>query len=104
MSDGPDGQIPRRHRDPDSIWERYLTGKLSLEDNETLPALIKELHQEIAQHLGHKADAEHPYDVEPKDIDLPPAPPSPHKPTPIVHINVHRHHVAKRRRIDPRQN
>jgi hypothetical protein len=35
-----------------SIWESYLTGKLSLEDKETLPALIKELHREIAEHLG----------------------------------------------------
>jgi hypothetical protein len=104
MSDGPDGRVPQRRRSPDSIWERYLTGKLSLEDKETLPALIKELHQEIAQHLGHKPDAEKPEEVEPTGIDLPPAPPPLPKPPSIVDINVRRNHIAKRRRIDPRQN
>jgi hypothetical protein len=105
MTDGPDGRVPqRRRRSPDSIWERYLTGKLSLEDKETLPALIKELHREIAQHLGHKVDVENPDDVESTDIDLPPAPPPLRKPTPIVDINVRLNHIAKRRRIDPRQN
>jgi hypothetical protein len=104
MKDGPDGQVPRRRRSPDSIWERYLTGKLSLEDKETLPALIKELHREIAQHLGHKVDAESPDDVAPTDTDSPQAQPSQRDPVPIVDINVHRSHIAKRRRIDPRQN
>jgi hypothetical protein len=104
MTDGPDGRVPRRKRSPDSIWERYLTGKLSLDDKETLPALIKELHREIAQHLGHKVDADEPADVEPMDIDVPPAPPPLHKPTPMVDLNVRRNHIARRRRIDPRQN
>jgi hypothetical protein len=104
MSDGPDGRVPRRRRGPDSIWDRYLTGKLSLEDKETLPALIKELHREIAQHLGHKVDAERPDDAEPTDIDLPSAPLPLRKPTPIVDINLRRNHIARRRRIDPRQN
>jgi len=103
MNDGPDGRVPRRRRGPDSIWERYLTGKLSLEDKETLPALIKELHREIAQHLGHKVDAEHPSEVAPYDVDLPSPPPAA-KPTPIIDFNVRRSHIAKRRRIDPRRN
>jgi len=100
MKDGPDGRVPRRRRGPDSIWERYLTGKLSLEDKETLPALIKELHREIAQHLGHKVDADKPDEVEPLDSELL-APP---RPTPIIDLNVRRSHIAKRRRIDPRRN
>jgi hypothetical protein len=104
MTDGPDGRAPqRRRRGPDSIWERYLTGKLSLEDKETLPALIKEIHREIAQHLGHKVDAENPEEVEPLDLDPPVTPPAP-KLTPIVDINMRRAHIARRRRIDPRQN
>jgi hypothetical protein len=104
MTDGPDGRVPQRQRrGPDSIWERYLTGKLSLEDKETLPGLIKELHGEIAEHIGHKVDAEHPDDDEPLDIGVPPTPPL-RKPTHIVDINVRRNHIAKRRRIDPRQN
>jgi hypothetical protein len=105
MTDGPDGRVPRRRpRGPDSIWERYVTGKLSLEDKETLPALIKELHREIAQHLGHKVDADKPDEVEPRDIDLPATPTPAPKAVPIIEINVRRAHVAKRRRIDPRQN
>jgi hypothetical protein len=105
MKDGPDGRVPhRRRRGPDSIWERYLTGKLSLEDKETLPALIKELHREIAQHLGHKVDADKPEDVAPLDGDLPATPP-PARKVPIVDINVRRQvHIAKGRRIGPRQN
>jgi hypothetical protein len=103
MTDGPNGRVPRRKRSPDSIWERYLTGKLSLEDKETLPALIKELHREIAQHLGHKVDADEPNEVKPMDIDVPPAAP-PRKPTRIIDLNVRRSHIPRRRRIDPRQN
>jgi len=49
-------------------------------------------------------DADEPADVEPMDIDVPPAPPPHHKPTPIVDLNVRRNHIASRRRIDPRQN
>jgi hypothetical protein len=104
MTDGPDGRAPqRRRRGPDSIWERYLTGKLSLDDKETLPALIKEIHREIAQHLGHKVDAENPKEVEPLDLD-PPVTPAPPTLTPIVGISMRRTQIAKRRRIDPRQN
>jgi hypothetical protein len=104
MSDGPDGRLPQRKRSPDSIWERYLTGQLSLEDKETLPALIKEIHREIAEHLGHKVDAETPANAEPTDLDLPPSPPPLSKPPSIVDITVRRNHIAKRRRIDPRRN
>jgi hypothetical protein len=105
MKDGPDGRAPeRRSRGPDSIWERYLTGKLSLEDKETLPALIKELHREIAQHLGHKVDADKPDEVEPLDNDLPATSRSTPRPVPIIDLNVRRSHMAKRRRIDPRRN
>ena len=104
MTDGPDGRVPQRKRPPDSIWERYLTGKLSLEDKETLPALIKELHREIAQHLGRNVDADDPADVEPGDIDLPQTPPPLLKPSPIADLDVRRNNIAKRRRIDPRQN
>ena len=108
MTDGPDERVPgQRRRSPDSIWERYLTGKLSLEDKETLPGLIKEIHQEIAQHLGQKVDAEKRNDVEEIDGDPLPAPPPLRRPTPIIDIRARRAHIAKRRRlddIDPRQN
>ena len=105
MKDGPDGRVPRRRRrGPDSIWERYLTGKLSLEDKETLPALIKEIHREIAQHLGQHVDADKQDNVMPLDIDLPATPPPVLRKVPIIDINVRRAHVARRRRIDPRQN
>jgi len=105
MSDGPDGRVPRRRmRGPDSIWERYLTGQLSLEDKETLPALIKEIHREIAEHLGHKVDAEPANPGEPTSIDLPPTPPPPRNDTPIVDINVRRNQILRRRRSDPRHN
>jgi hypothetical protein len=103
MKNGSDGRAPQRRRPSDSIWERYLTGKLSLEDKETLPALIKELHREIVQHLGKKADAGNAEDVEPIDTELPVPPPAP-KLTPITDIVSRRAHIAKRRRIDPRQN
>ena|SRR5579862_2671864 len=103
MKDGPDGQAPLRRRSPDSIWERYLTGKLSLDDKETLPALIKELHQEIAQHLGKKPDAEQPEDVELLEIEAP-APPLTPKLMPLIDVTARRSHLAKRRPIDPRQN
>jgi hypothetical protein len=103
MTDGPDGQVPRRRRSPDSIWERYLTGKLSLEDTETLPALIKELHQEIAQHLGHKVDAIDPEDAEPIEPVPPAAPPPPRKRAPIIDIKIRGARIAKRR-IDPEKN
>jgi hypothetical protein len=103
MTGRPDGRVPRRRRAPDSIWERYLTGKLSLEDKETLPALIKELHREIAQHLGHRVDADNPDDA-PLDTAIP-ATTSP-TPTaiPRIDLNVPRTHIAKRRLIDPQQN
>jgi hypothetical protein len=105
VKDGSEGRDPqRRRRSPDSIWERYLTGKLSLEDKETLPALIKELHREIAQHLGHKVDADNPAEVEPHDIDLPTMPPPMLESAPIINLNVCRSHIPKRRRIDPRRN
>lgn len=104
MNDGPDGRAPQRKRPPDSIWERYLTGKLSLEDKETLPALIKELHQEIAQHLGKKPDAEKPEDAEPQEIEAPVAPPPALKLTPIIDVVARRSHIAKRRPVDPGQN
>ena len=105
MKDGPDGRIPRRRmRGPDSIWERYLTGKLSLEGKKTFPALLKELHREIAQHLGHNVDAENLEDIEALDDNRAVTPPPMPKLTPIIDINVRRAHIAKRRRIDPRQN
>jgi len=104
MTDGSDGRVPQRKRPPDSIWERYLTGKLSLDDKETLPALIKELHQEIAQHLGKKADAEKPEDVESLEIEPPVTPPPAPKLTPIIDWVARRSHIAKRRPIDPKQN
>ena len=104
MKDGPDKRVPQqRRRGPDSIWERYLTGKLSLEDKETLPALIKELHREIAQHLVHEVDADRPDVAQPVDIDQPDTPPAP-RPVPMIDLNIRRAHIAKRRRIDPRQN
>lgn len=105
MKDGPDGRVPQRKRPPDSIWERYLTGKLSLEDKETLPALIKELHREIAQHLGKKVDPERTEDVEPVEtepevVTPPPAPML----SPILDLAARRSHTAMRRPTDPRQN
>ena|SRR5579863_5150862 len=105
MKDGPDGRAPQRRRPPDSIWERYLTGKLSLDDKETLPALIKELHREIAQHLGKKVDAPQPEDVEPLETESPEVTPPPASQlTPLIDIIARRSHVAKRRLIDPGQN
>lgn len=105
MQDRSDGRVPqRKRRSPDSIWERYLTGQLSLEDKETLPALIKELHREIAQHLGGKPVAETPEDVYAPEIEHPEPPsPAPNL-TPMVDIAARRAHIAKRRPIDPRQN
>jgi hypothetical protein len=44
----------------DRIWERYLSGTLTLEDKETLPALIKELHREITEHLAQRESAKGP--------------------------------------------
>lgn len=104
MTDGPDGRVPQRRRPPDSIWERYLTGKLSLEDKETLPALIKELHREIAQHLGKKPDAEQPKDFEPSEIEPPMMPPAAPVLEPILDVVARRSHLVKRRPIDPHQN
>lgn len=116
MTDGPEGQLPERQpkRRPDSIWERYLTGKLSLTDKETLPALIKELHQEIAEHLGRRADKPIPPvgpEVDPilglNSMDPlvdPPKPPPIRKPRPSIDVNALRAHLAKRRPIDPRRN
>ncbi len=104
MTDGPDGQAPQRRRSPDSIWERYLTGKLSLEDKETLPALIEELHREITEHLSQRGDAAKPEQVESMGIDLPVAPhPSPEL-SPIIDVVARRSRIAKRRPIDPQQN
>lgn len=103
MKNGPENQRPRRQRPPDSIWERYLTGKLSLEDKEVLPALIKEIHQEIAQHLGKKADAEQPENVQPLEIEPSVTPPSPNH-MPLIDVTARRSHIAKRRPIDPHQN
>jgi hypothetical protein len=114
MHNGPEGQVPdpRPTRQPDSIWERYLTGKLSLTDKETLPALIKELHREIAEHLGKRADQPKQDEAEPKPrpivgrvdplVDLPA--PVVRRPTPIIDIHALRAHLAKRRPIDPRRN
>ena len=103
MKDAPDERVPRQgRRAPDSIWERYLTGKLSLEDKETLPGLVKELHLEIAQHLEHKTDAHKPNDVAPLACNSP-SPPAPGR-VPIIDINVRRSQLGKRRRIDPKQN
>ena len=103
MTNGAENQHPQRKRPPDSIWERYLTGKLSLEDKEVLPALIKEIHQEIAQHLVEKANAEQPEDVEPLEIESPGTPPSP-TPMPLIDVTARRSHIAKRRPVDPQQN
>ncbi|HZS60966.1 MAG TPA: hypothetical protein VFA43_16945 [Gemmatimonadaceae bacterium] len=104
MKDGPDGLAPQRRRPPDSIWERYLTGKLSLKDKETLPALIRELHREIAQHIGKKPDAAQPEDVEQVEIEPAVIPPAVPKLTPIIEVVARRSHLVKRRPIDPKQN
>lgn len=103
MQDGSDRRPPREpHRAPDSIWERYLTGRLSLEDQDTLPALVKELHREIAQHLGQAVDA--PSAAVPLDID-PPATKDPMLTSaPIVDTNARSAHLAERRRIEPPSN
>ncbi len=115
MIDGPEGHVPEQRRPvhrPDSIWERYLTGKLSLTDKETLPALIKELHREIAEHLGKRADKTKKNGIDP-DLDPmlgpdptldPPMPPIARKQRPVIDIDALRAHLAKRRPIDPRRN
>jgi hypothetical protein len=114
MIDEPEGQIPERQpqRQPDSIWERYLTGKLSLTDEETLPALIKELHREIAEHLGKRRDNTKKNEIN-SDLDAisgrdptidPPMPPAVRKPRPVIDVKALRAHLAKRRPSDPRRN
>jgi hypothetical protein len=114
MTDGPEGQVPERQpkRQPDSIWERYLTGKLSLTDKETLPALIQELHREIAEHLGKRADKvkkkEAHLTLDPTiDMDPPidaPMPPLIGKPRPVIDFQALRADLPKRRPSDPRRN
>lgn len=102
MNEGPDGRARQRRRAPDSIWERYLTGKLSLEDKETLPALIKELHREIVQHLGRNTDAETTKDVGHIEADQQLTPPRTPKGTSLDDVSS-RWGNSKGRRIDPRQ-
>lgn len=114
MTDGPEDQVPEQRkpvRQPDSIWERYLTGKLSLTDKETLPALIKELHREIAEHLGKRGDKTNPNEVDPAldpmlgldPLDAP-MPPVVRKPRPVIDVNALRAHLLKRHPTDPRRN
>lgn len=104
MKEGPDGRAPQRSRSPDSIWERYLMGKLSLEDKETLPALIKELHREIAQHIRKERDTEITDEAEvrraERQVSSTPLPAL----TPMIDITARRSHVVKHRRIEPGQN
>lgn len=114
MTDGSEGPISERRptRQPDSIWERYLTGKLSLTDKETLPALIRELHREIAEHLGRRADKMKTNEVNPNLDPMvkldprtdPPIQPLVRKPRPVIDVKALRAHLAKRRPIDPHRN
>jgi hypothetical protein len=97
-----------RPRKPDSIWERYLTGNLSVTDDELLPALITELHREIVAHPRSQNGPGSVERIEPAHRDLPPtwlpAPTTAGKQTPIIDNAALRAHIAKRRRIDSRQN